>query len=98
MRHLGRMPAEGESFDYSGYRIQIVDLDGYRIDKLLLMPLVPEATSAESPVETESAEPSEPVPALLAGETAVETPPSPASQENSPAAEGSSGNRPDSPV
>ena len=39
MKHLGRVPAEGESFDYSGYRVQILDLDGYRIDKLLFMPL-----------------------------------------------------------
>lgn len=51
MKHLGRMPAEGESFDYSGYRIQIVDLDGYRIDKLLLMPLAGEAAGSS---ETES--------------------------------------------
>lgn len=39
MKQLGHMPTEGESFDYSGYRIQILDLDGFRIDKLLLMPL-----------------------------------------------------------
>jgi putative hemolysin len=39
MKHLGRVPAEGEQFDYSGYRVQILDLDGYRIDKLLFMPL-----------------------------------------------------------
>ncbi|MES2707266.1 MAG: hemolysin family protein [Verrucomicrobiota bacterium] len=45
MKHLGRVPAEGESFDYSGYRIQVMDLDGFRIDKLLLMPL-PEPSEA----------------------------------------------------
>ncbi len=44
MKHLGRVPAEGEHFDYSGYRVQVLDLDGYRIDKLLFMPMPPEVT------------------------------------------------------
>lgn len=39
MKHLGRIPAEGETFEYSHYRVQVLDLDGYRIDKLLFMPL-----------------------------------------------------------
>lgn len=39
MKQLGHMPAEGESFHYSGYLIQVLDLDGFRIDKILLMPL-----------------------------------------------------------
>lgn len=43
MKHLGRVPAEGETFEYSGYRVQVLDLDGYRIDKLLFMPLPAEA-------------------------------------------------------
>ncbi len=42
MKHLGRMPAEGESFEFSRYRVQVLDLDGYRIDKLLFMPLPPD--------------------------------------------------------
>lgn len=48
MKHLGRMPAEGESFDYSGYRVQVIDLDGFRIDKLLFMPLPETEESGEA--------------------------------------------------
>jgi putative hemolysin len=32
---LGRLPEVGESFTYEGWRIEIVDMDGWRIDKLL---------------------------------------------------------------
>jgi putative hemolysin len=34
--HFGRIPNTGEAFDWAGWRIEIVDLDGPRIDKLLL--------------------------------------------------------------
>ena len=34
--HFGRIPRVGEHFDWSGWRIEVVDLDGPRIDKLLL--------------------------------------------------------------
>lgn len=47
MKHLGRVPKEGEHFDYSGYRVQVLDLDGYRIDKLLFMPLPGAGREAE---------------------------------------------------
>ncbi|HYJ78078.1 MAG TPA: hemolysin family protein [Longimicrobiaceae bacterium] len=36
---LGRVPTEGEHVDASGYRIEVVDMDGNRIDKLLVSPL-----------------------------------------------------------
>ena len=32
---LGYLPAVGESFDYQGWRFEVVDLDGRRIDKVL---------------------------------------------------------------
>ncbi|VFU08677.1 hemolysin family protein [Methylocella tundrae] len=32
---LGRLPEVGEHFDYGGWRFEIVDMDGRRIDKLL---------------------------------------------------------------
>ena len=32
----GRIPHVGEHFDWAGWRIEVVDLDGPRIDKLLL--------------------------------------------------------------
>ena len=34
--HFGRIPHVGEHFDWAGWRIEVVDLDGARIDKLLL--------------------------------------------------------------
>ena len=34
--HFGRIPHTGESFEWAGWRIEVVDLDGPRIDKLLL--------------------------------------------------------------
>ncbi|HEY4555511.1 MAG TPA: hemolysin family protein [Lysobacter sp.] len=34
--HFGRIPRAGEYFEWSGWRIEVVDLDGPRIDKLLL--------------------------------------------------------------
>lgn len=33
---FGRIPAAGESFDFAGWRFEVVDLDGARIDKLLV--------------------------------------------------------------
>ena len=38
--HFGRIPNVGEHFDWAGWRIEIVDLDGARVDKLLLRRLV----------------------------------------------------------
>ena len=34
--HFGRIPNVGEHFEWAGWRIEVVDLDGPRIDKLLL--------------------------------------------------------------
>jgi putative hemolysin len=36
MAHFGRIPGAGEHFDWSGFRFEVVDLDGPRIDKLLV--------------------------------------------------------------
>ncbi len=35
LSQLGRLPEVGEHFDYEGWRFEIVDMDGRRIDKLL---------------------------------------------------------------
>nr|WP_283254652.1 hemolysin family protein [Luteimonas galliterrae] len=43
---FGRIPHAGEHFDWDGWRIEVVDLDGPRVDKLLLARL-PEADSDE---------------------------------------------------
>lgn len=39
VKHLGRVPAEGESFHHHGYLVEVIDLDGRRVDKVLLLPL-----------------------------------------------------------
>ncbi|MGO4220973.1 hemolysin family protein [Lysobacter sp. TAF61] len=42
--HFGRIPYVGEHFDWSQWRIEVVDLDGPRIDKLLLQRIEQEPT------------------------------------------------------
>lgn len=37
--HFGRIPQVGEYFTWAGWRIEVVDLDGARVDKLLLQKL-----------------------------------------------------------
>ncbi len=39
--HFGRIPQVGEYFSHGGYRFEVVDLDGARIDKLLISRVVP---------------------------------------------------------
>lgn len=36
LERLGHLPALGEALEYGGFRIEVVDLDGLRIDKLLV--------------------------------------------------------------
>ncbi len=35
-QQINRIPQIGDTFDYAGYRIEIVDIDGKRIDKILI--------------------------------------------------------------
>ncbi|MET1024051.1 MAG: hemolysin family protein [Pseudoxanthomonas sp.] len=42
IEHFGRIPHVGEHFDWAGWRIEVVDLDGARVDKLLLQKLAGE--------------------------------------------------------
>lgn len=37
--HLGRLPETGEHFEYNGYKFEVVDTDGTRIDKLIIKAL-----------------------------------------------------------
>ncbi|KKB10253.1 DNA-binding protein [Devosia chinhatensis] len=37
---LNHLPAVGETFERDGWRFEVVDLDGHRIDKVLIAPLV----------------------------------------------------------
>ena len=38
LEKLARIPNEGESFELDGWRIEVIDMDGNRIDKLLFIP------------------------------------------------------------
>jgi len=45
--HLGHIPTEAEVSEWSGWRYEVVDMDGYRIDKILVSKLeLPEADEA----------------------------------------------------
>jgi putative hemolysin len=44
----GRIPRAGEYFDWQGWRIEVVDLDGARIDKLLISRTLLAATPGEA--------------------------------------------------
>lgn len=45
---LGHLPATGEAFTWQGTRYEVVDLDGRRIDKVLIAPAAPEAVEPEA--------------------------------------------------
>jgi putative hemolysin len=38
---MGRVPRPGEHFEANGYRVEVVDMDGNRIDKVLVSPVDP---------------------------------------------------------
>jgi putative hemolysin len=49
---LGRVPQAGESFDWIGWRFEVVDMDGHRVDKVLAVPPPEgedEVTGSENP-------------------------------------------------
>jgi putative hemolysin len=43
MMRLGRIPSAGDHFDWHGLRFEVVDMDGYRVDKVLVTPVPPGA-------------------------------------------------------
>jgi putative hemolysin len=48
MEALGRVPAAGDRFEYKGHSFEVVDMDGWRVDKVLVAP-VREAGAEEAP-------------------------------------------------
>jgi putative hemolysin len=36
---LGKIPKAGDHFEWSGYRFEVIDMDGRRVDKVLIVPL-----------------------------------------------------------
>ena len=51
MDQLGRIPKAGEHVEVEGYRVEVVDMDGHRIDKLLVHRL-PEEDAGEGSADT----------------------------------------------
>jgi putative hemolysin len=39
MAALGRIPVSGDYFEWEGYRLEVVDMDGRRVDKVLVAPI-----------------------------------------------------------
>lgn len=54
VKHLGHVPAEGESFRLHGYLVEVIDMDGLRVDKVLLIPLKNMPASGAQSRHTES--------------------------------------------
>ena len=46
LARLGHIPAPGEAVEWQGYRLEVVDMDGRRIDKVLAVPLAQAAPGA----------------------------------------------------
>ena len=54
LARLGRIPEEGEQLDADGLHFEVVDMDGHRIDKLLVTPPAPHADTAPDAAPRES--------------------------------------------
>ena len=38
MAALGKVPAIGDTFEWNGFRFEVVDMDGRRVDRVLVVP------------------------------------------------------------
>jgi len=47
LSRLGHLPVVGEHFDHQGWRFEVVDLDGRRIDKVMAIPASASASTVE---------------------------------------------------
>jgi len=47
MNHLGHIPSPAESFVWDGIRYEVMDMDGFRIDKVLVSPMIDSIDDAE---------------------------------------------------
>ncbi len=47
MARLGEVPSAGDRFEWGGFRFEVMDMDGRRVDKILVTPLPPEKKSEE---------------------------------------------------
>ncbi|MBM0745707.1 HlyC/CorC family transporter (plasmid) [Phormidium sp. CLA17] len=51
---LGRIPTSGNHFDAVGFRFEVVDMDGTRVDKVLITPLASEAAAAVNQLDSDT--------------------------------------------
>ncbi len=51
LAQFGRIPHEGESFDWAGWRFEILDMDRLRIDKVLITRLGGSGSESSAPVQ-----------------------------------------------
>lgn len=47
MMQMGRVPTAGDRFEWGRHRIEVVDMDGNRVDKLLVQTLPEEVQESE---------------------------------------------------
>ena len=43
---LGRIPQAADYFEWGGYHYEVVDMDGFRVDKILVLPVPQEDRQA----------------------------------------------------
>jgi len=43
MAQMGRVPVLGDAFEWNHMRFEVVDMDGHRVDKVLIMQMKPPA-------------------------------------------------------
>ncbi|MBZ0279318.1 MAG: hemolysin family protein [Anaerolineae bacterium] len=53
MAHLGRIPKAGDLFESSGLRFEVMDMDGKRVDKVLIVQIKPEVLADEGQSDAE---------------------------------------------
>jgi len=39
IHHFGRIPVEGDHFEFGGFKFEVIDMDRHRIDKILVIPV-----------------------------------------------------------
>jgi putative hemolysin len=47
MHSLGHIPRSGDHFEWAGLRFEVMDMDGTRVDKVLVLPVQEEEASVE---------------------------------------------------
>jgi putative hemolysin len=48
INHLGRIPAPSDKFEWQGMQFEVIDMDGNRVDKVLIVPMSQEEGKVRS--------------------------------------------------